>query len=355
MRITTVMMGNHYKKNLQANQAALFEAEQTADNYRKFQTIADDPASAAKAFQLRRELTKNEAHLRNAEMADGRMKTAESSMSNIQEQVKDVYDRLIQGNNGTLGPEDKEIIAKDLRGIQQALLQELNVSYTDQYLFGGSVTGVPPVAVGADGKMTFRGVSLEGPQVPAKNENESDKEYADRISAYNEASKEFEKTMEAFESETIITDFGYGINSTDDDSGFDISLSAVKLMGYGVDDKGMSNNLYNLVGQMADYLENADTNGYDEDVFGEYIEKFNDVKGNFLNELTKMGEKSKTISYTVNRLETNKLSLQEKQSYVETVKPEEALSDFKYQEFAFRASLAIGTKIIQPSLLDYLS
>ncbi len=338
MRITTVMMGNRYMANLQRNKASFNKAEQQSTDFRKFYQISDDPASAAKGFQLRREITKNEAQLRNAEFADGRMKTAESSMTNIQDQLKDIRDRLVQGNHGTYNPEDKETIAKELRGIQAAIVQELNVSYTDQYLFGGAVTGKAPVSV-EDGQMLYRGKPLE--------------------QAAGETIADFEKRIEIYQSESIITDFGYGINGEDDDSGFDISLSAVNLMGYGStkSESGitMSNNLYNLAGQMADYLEGAGEEGFDEEVFGEYIVQFDNVHKNFLNELTKMGEKAKTIEYTITRLKANGLALAEKQNYVENVEPEEALTNFKYQEFAYRAALAVGNKVIQPSLLDYLN
>lgn len=335
MRITSVMMGNTYRKNLQSAQQRLNEASLRSTNFKKFQKISDDPSSAAKGFQLRREIARVEDQLSNAEMMEGRINTAESSMVNVQEQLKDVKDRLIQGNNGTFSQEDRAVIAEELRGIQKAIIQDMNVSYAGQHLFGGEKTEKPPLSVGDDGKLLYQGQSLE------KMAGESDDDFA--------------KRMAKLEDQMILIDFGYGIETGQSQSGFDVSLSAMNFLGHGVNsENGLSNNLYNLIGDMADYLESSTDDTFDAEKFGVSIEQYQDCHSKFLNGLTNMGEKEHTIEYTKTRLKSTLTALQEKQSYVEAVDPTEALSDFKYEEFAFRASLAVGTKILQPSLLDYL-
>ena len=263
---------------------------------------------------------------------------------------RQVRDRLVQGNNsGTLSAEDREIIAKELRGIQDAILQDMNVSYTDQYLFGGSKTDRPPLSVNEDGKLLYRGV-----EVDYKLQKQSDLGPTE-WEEYKEHVEKFDKTMESFDSEEVLVDFGFGIEVNQSQSGFDVSLSALDLLGHGVDQEtGMSNNLYNLIGEMADYLE-GHKDDYDADYFGGFIEHFDERHTKFLDGLTAMGQKSKTIEYTLNRLGKSEEALLEKQAYVEAVDPEDALSDFKWQEFAYRSSLAVGTKILQPSLLDYIN
>lgn len=336
MRITTVMMGRKYQRNLQAQANRKANAETTASDFRKFRQVSDDPASASKAFQLRREISRVESHKHNAEMAEGRINTAESSLVNVQELLKDVHDRLVQGNNGTLTQEDRATIATELRGIQNAIIQDMNVSYSGQYLFGGEKTDEAPIKVGEDGKLLFRGMPLE----PMDGETE----------------KEFEERMCKLENERILIDFGYGIDTSKKESGFDICLSAVNLLGRGKDEAtGFSNNLYNLAGEMAKYLEDTANGDYDHEHFGTYMTQYEKCHDKFLNGLTNMGEKEHTIEYAKERLASTLKALQEKQSYVETVDPEEALSDYKYQEFAYRAALAIGTKVLQPSLLDYMN
>lgn len=336
MRITTVMMGRKYGRNLQAQMRRFDEAEQTSSDFRKFRQVSDDPASASKAFQIRREISRVEAHQSNAEMAEGRINTAESSLVNVQELLKDVHDRLVQGNNGTLTQEDRATIATELRGIQNAIIQDMNVSYSGQYLFGGTHTDKAPITVGEDGKMLFRGMPLE------KMDGETE--------------KEFEERMTELENERILIDFGYGIDASKKESGFDISLSAVNLLGRGTDEEtGFSNNLYNLAGEMAKYLEDTADSDYDHEYFGTYMTQYEKCHDKFLTGITNMGEKEHTIEYTKTRLASTMKALQEKQSYVETVDPEDALTNFKYQEFAYRAALSIGTKVLQPSLLDYMN
>lgn len=334
MRITSVMMGNSYRRNLQASQQRLNEASLRSTDFLKFHKVSDDPASASKGFQLRREISRVNAQVSNAEMMEGRINTAESALVNVQEQLKDVKDRLIQGNNGTFSAENRSVIAEEMRGIQKAIIQDMNISYTGQHLFGGEKTDEAPLSADENGKLLFRGQSLE--QLP------------------NESDKDFKARMAKLEDEMVLIDFGYGLEAGNSESGFDVSLSAVDFLGYGVDESGTPTNLYNLIGEMADYLENNDDSTFDPEFFGKYIEQYDDSHDNFLNALTNMGQKAHTIEYTKTRLSASLKSLQEKQSYVEAVEPAEALNDFKYEEFAFRAALTIGTKILQPSLLDFL-
>ena len=61
MRITSTMMQKGYMRNLNRAANTYNKSMVTATNYRKFQTVSEDPGAATKAFQLRRELAKKEA------------------------------------------------------------------------------------------------------------------------------------------------------------------------------------------------------------------------------------------------------------------------------------------------------
>ena len=63
MRVTSVMMGRNYKRSLQNAQADLNNASLRSQNFKKFQRISEDPASAAKGFQLRKELALSLIHI----------------------------------------------------------------------------------------------------------------------------------------------------------------------------------------------------------------------------------------------------------------------------------------------------
>lgn len=322
MRITTSMMSRNYMRSLNDATGALSKASIKSTNFRKFQSVSDNPAGATKAFQLRREFADNQNYLDNAEELDGRMKTAESAVLNVQEMIKDVRDRMLNSMNDP-NQEDRAIFAKELKSIQGSILQEMNTSYSGQYLFGGTEGSEAPFVVGDDGRLLYRNQSVDN-----------------------------DIAMGKLSSERVLVDLGFGIDANDGNSGFDASLPGINFLGFGKNqENGLSQNLYNLIGEIADYLVSDEYNAED---MGNNITQFDSVSDNFLEKLTDMGSKSHNIEYTINRLKTAELNIKEKINYVEFVSPEEAISEFKMQEFTYRSTLAIGTKIIQPSLIDFM-
>ncbi|MDR1322053.1 MAG: flagellar hook-associated protein FlgL [Gracilibacteraceae bacterium] len=336
MRVTSVMMGQAYKINLNKAQSALNDTAQSIYTERKFQKISDDPAAASRAFQLRQEYSKLESYEKNAKNAQGRLDTADSALQDILSMLNTVKDRIVTAANGTWGSDERAIMAEEIKATQRAIVQNMNLSFTGQYVFGGTQAGTPPLTIDSNGKILFQGWPLEDDP------------------AYYINPPTFAGTMSDLMDQEILVDFGYGIVPGVSSSGFDVSLSAARFLGYG-DDGGTppkSNNLYNALTEMTVLLE---TVPFDQSTFGSYLDKFNEVHQNFLTNVTNMAAKSQTVEYTLNRIGDSMLATVEKQNYVEFLDPAEAITDWKWQEFAYRSALAIGQQILQPSLLDYLS
>lgn len=353
MRITSGMVRRNYQNSLMEAQERMQAANMTNTNYKKFQRISEDTSGATKAFQVRRELSRAETYEATAKDLQGRLETAEDSVLSIQKKLTSVYEKTIAAVNGTMSSDERKIYAEEMRGLQKAILQDFNISYSGQYLFGGAATGEAPLTVNNEGKLLYRGQPVDGPVLADLPEDVTTPEdieafRKDELDAYNEQ-------MNALRNEKVLVDFGYGIDPDNEQSGFNISEPALDFLGFGTNEEtGLPNNLYSLIGEMADYLESAGDN-FSADEFGKFQNQFDDARDNFLTKMTNQGNKSETIDYTLTRLSSNIESLQKKQSYVETVDPAAALTDFKWQEFAYRSALAIGTKVLQPTLLDYMN
>lgn len=381
MRITSGMVRRNYQKNLAAAQERMQEANLTNTNFKKFQKVSEDPAGASKAFQVRRELSRAETYEATAKDLQGRQETAEDSVLSIQKKLTSVYEKTLSAVNGTMGSDERKIYAEELRGLQKAILQDFNVSYSGQYLFGGAATGAAPLTVDENGKLLYRGQPVDGPaedilpddgttggevvppdvvvteETPGEDADVPGGGVPGDVEETPEAKKlrEYNELMQSMRDEKVLVDFGYGINTNNEQSGFNIAQPALDFLGFGTDEKtGLPNNLYSLIGEMADYLEEAGDN-FSADEFGKFQTQFDGARNNFLTKMTNLGNKSETINYNLTRLSSNIASLKTKQSYIEAVDPAKSLSDFKYEEFAYNAALAIGTKILQPSLLDYLN
>jgi flagellar hook-associated protein 3 FlgL len=71
--------------------------------------------------------------------------------------------------------------------------------------------------------------------------------------------------------------------------------------------------------------------------------------------ITEVGSKASYLDFMTSRYETRTLDLQERQVDVEGADPASTIIKYKSQEVAYNAALQMGTKIIQPSIFDFMS
>jgi flagellar hook-associated protein 3 FlgL len=133
-------------------------------------------------------------------------------------------------------------------------------------------------------------------------------------------------------------------------SALDVAYSGATLLGTGVDANGLPNNLYNLIGEIAGKLEAGDMG--DIKAYSDKLEqRADDVRMQYVS----IGEKSNYISFFTDRLSSEKITASSKQTSLEGLSLEEGAIMFSQQELMYNACLQMGTKILQPSLLDYLN
>lgn len=180
---------------------------------------------------------------------------------------------------------------------------------------------------------------------------------ADKVLAGSSTPISDTANLAALADEKVYTDLGLGLGfdanrNINEQSAFNISLPGISYLGFGTTGNGVSNNLYNLLGQIADQLTAPD---FSIEKIQPYLDNFETQQTNLLTNITGMGTKSKFLDYTKTRLNDNQYNLEVKMNDVEMVDPALAIMDFKMQEFAYRAALQMGTKVLQPTFLDFMS
>ena len=158
--------------------------------------------------------------------------------------------------------------------------------------------------------------------------------------------------------EKFFIDIGVGLkfnadNTVDSQSALDISTNGLKFLGYGVDNDGKPNNVFSLVKQLKEGLA-ADDFNYDE-VNSVMTKLDSSNTDNVLSQITRLGVQSGYIERMSNRFEDNELNTETKLGLVENCDQVEAITDMTMQNYAYRATLQMGSNILQSTLLDYLS
>ena len=137
-RIATNMMVNTYKYNLMNNTNKLADAQDKVLTQRNFNSYAEDPTGATKAFRLRRDWYQTNSQLTNTTDTYNKFHTA---WTNIQGILKDLENPLakmasINGTTGTAG-ESRRALAQVLRETGNSVIQSMNQNIGTHFVFAG--------------------------------------------------------------------------------------------------------------------------------------------------------------------------------------------------------------------------
>ena len=338
MRITNKMITAQYTKNLNIISSDLNKLNTKMVTGRKFMTASEDPAAAVKAFKIRRDLAKLEDYQSNIEHARSSLTNAESTLMHMQEMMKEITGKTITALNGPMGEDDRKLIANELRHIQEQLLQSLNANSSDVYHFGGSNTKEKPFTLDADGKLVYNGELLDDLDDPA-------------LKAVRDALRKYSQYV----------DIGLGLqfdasDNIDRRSVFEYSVPGINVIGYGTTTLASgdvaSNNIYDLLGQLATEFESSTFNREKADaLFGHFQAQSPSV----LNSITDIGAKTSYLDFMADRYDSSTLDLQERQQSIEVADPAETIIHFESQRVAYNAALKMGSQIIQPSIFDFMT
>jgi flagellar hook-associated protein 3 FlgL len=337
---------------------------------RKFMKVSENTPAAVKAFQIRRDMMRVEGYQDSLLHAQGMLNNAESSIMHIQTLVQDAKEKILYGMNGSQSVDEHRIIAKQIRNLQQEMLQRLNSNATDLYYFGGNSVAEEPFKLDDDGKLMYRykdgadfnWIRLEDlHETPDPTAVPSDPKYdlyKDLLSA------------------GLFVDIGMSIRSenvppspsaapyVDRNSVFTYTLTGISITGVGTttmsDGTKVSNNIYDLLGAIADSFEDNFVNGtgqiepFHHDRVDELYGMLRKRETSVQFSITDVGTKKQYLNFIKDSLDSRDLDNTVRQQDVEGADPARTIIYYESQRVAYQAALQMGTKVIPMSIFDYM-
>jgi len=330
MRITYKMMTTKYTTNLNNMSTELDKLNTQVASGRKFAKTSDDTSSAIKAYQIRRDMTKLEGYQNNIGHANDFLANSETNLDDIHSTASDATVKILQGKNGTQSSDTRKTIANELRVMQDQMLDTLNSSVSDSYIFGGSNTAEKPFTVEA-GKLFYNKVDVD---------------------SLADGSAELKKLA----TDSLYVDVGLGMSFDDagvvnKNSVFNYSIPGINIVGNGKTADGGSNNLYNLLGEIATEFE---SDNYSSDKVDKLLGLFQTASNKSNQVTTEIGSKTNYLNFMTDRYDAQELNLQTRQTEVEGIDAAYTYIAFQTQKVAYQAALQMGTSIIQSSVFDYM-
>lgn len=263
---------------------------------KKINRPSDDPVIAMKGMNYRTQLTEVKQYKRNTNEAHNWMDNSDAALDKATQAMQKLRELAVQASNDTYGEEERKSIMEEAKQLKEHIADIANTNVNGKYIFNGTDTDIKPVE-GDD----FSSVIFNDTDVKIEVANGT------KLKANVDGSKVFGSNSETN------TDLFNDIES------FISDLES---------------------GNQADIEENIST--LDANI------------NNTVNARADLGARMNRLDLVENRLGEQEVIATKTMSENEDVDYEKVITELITQESLHRAALSAGSKIIQPTLMDFL-
>jgi flagellar hook-associated protein 3 FlgL len=296
-RMSSDQMVHNFLSNLEGNYRGLADAQRQVSTGKRIATPSDDPVGIALALGLRRDQAAGAAWSRNIDDSLTWLNTTDSALSQALEIVQRARELAVQGGNGTLSAGARGLIATEVSSLKSQFVEIGNSTLGGRYIFGGTATDTPPFDPATAAATTPVNTSL------------------------------------------ISREIAQG-------SVVSVNITADRLQ----DPPGATSDVFTVLTNLASALESGDFAGITTAI-GEL-----DAHQGSISALRGEGAaKINRLELTASRFEAQRIATGAQLSSIEDVDMAQAITDLTMRETVYRSALATGARIMQPSLIDFLS
>ncbi|WP_338788287.1 flagellar hook-associated protein FlgL [Metabacillus sp. FJAT-53654] len=291
MRVTQGMLATNSLRHLSQSYSNMGKYQDQLATGKKINRPSDDPVVAIKGMYYRTNLTEVEQYKRNLSEAYQWMESSESGIEHATQVIQRVRELVVKGNTGTNSPEDLKAIGVEIGQLKEDLANVANTQVAGRYIFNGTKTDSAPVTIDDSG------ISVDM-----------------NTAAFN-------------------VEVSNGVK-------LKVNINPTNVFG---------SELFNTLQSIEDALNSGSIESGDE--FLSKIDEHFDVMSA---ERSEIGARYNRLEMIDTRIQDQEIIASRILSENEDADIERVITDLTIQESIHRASLAVSSKIIQPSLMDFL-
>lgn len=303
MRITNGITYNEFLKNFNTNATTVQKTLNQLSSLKEVNQASDNPLLVSKIIDLNSSISRNQTFGQTIKDSLSWVNTQDSSLEAVGNSMLRIRS-LIQSsaNGGTMGEEELQANKTEIGQEIRSIIDSLNTSYDGRYIFSGQNTTTKPFSLNeTNGEIT--GITYQGSTTNLSREIAS------------------------------------GVT-------IDLPTNGEQVLNNGTDGKGLSE-FFNGI------LTAVDT-GDTSKLSDTYLKEIDEYRTNVTNMRTQIGAISNRLQSSSSRNDTQQIQLKESLSENQDVDVAQKYLEYQNQMVAYRATLAMGTKIMQTSILDYL-
>ncbi|TRM10234.1 flagellar hook-associated protein FlgL [Lentibacillus cibarius] len=293
MRITQSMLSSNMLKNLSNSYSKLNSSMDQLSTGKKINRPSDDPVIAMKGMGYRTQVTEVDQFKRNTNEVHSWMDNSDAALDKATKALQRMRELAVQASNDTYDEGERQNVKEEVEQLKEHLVDIANTNVNGKYIFNGTDTDTEPVTTNGEGEITY---------------------------AENAAPIKIEVA-----------------NGTK----LQANVDSTRIFGKDLFDEDIES-----------FLTALETN--DQERIKESIDTIDDNIDNVINVRADLGARMNRLELVENRLDEQEIAAKKMMSENEDVDYEKVITELTTQESVHRAALSAGSRIIQPTLIDFL-
>lgn len=302
MRITQNMMSNIFVSNLRRQTEAMLQRQEQIASQKRINRPSDDPAGMGRVLAGRSALTAIDQYTNNIKQGKTRLEASEEILNFVDELVQQARSIAEEKSSGGATGAERALAAAQVKEIYDQVLQLANSKFNGRYLFSGDQTDTAPFTRDAAYAATYNG-DAGGYKISI----------ADHVAV----------TIDADGRNYFQDAANGGVNIFDE--------------------------LQNLI----EGLENADLAAGSTQILAT-VDPLQDAHVQIMNKRSEAGPKLYRLQATEEHWAQVRTTVQNAIGREEDIDVAQAIIELKNLETAYESTLAAASRIIQPSLVNFL-
>jgi flagellar hook-associated protein 3 FlgL len=295
-RMATEQAVRNFLNDLQGNYRSLADSQREVSTGKRILTPSDDPVGVAIGLGLRRDMSATDTWSRNIDDSLTWLNTTDSALGQALEIVQRARELAVQGGNGTLSNASRQLIASEVAGLRGEFVEVGNSSLGGRFVFGGTAIDTQP----------------------------------------------FDPATAA-----AATPVNTGLINREVSPGavMSVNITADRLQ----DPPGATPDIFQTIQDLSNALQTNDTTGISTalDRLDAHQDNISALRG-------EGAAKINRLELTQSRFQAQTIALGDQRSKIEDVDMAEAITTLTMRESVYKAALATGARVIQPTLVDFL-
>lgn len=290
-------MTNNVLQNISGGYSKIADYQNQLASGKKITRPSQDPVVATMGIAYRTDVSHVEQYQKNVTNAYKWLDSSDDTLKQVDDVLNRVRELTNEASTDTYTPDQRKAIGAEVDQLTQQLVSMGNTQVGGQYIFSGSDSANPLLTQAADGTVTINQTALNNP------------------------------------------DFSVAVND-----GIKMAINVNP-------NQVFTSSLFSDLNDLKNALNGGSATGSD---ISNYLGKIDTHLDALSNAQADLGAKTNRIDMTKNRLDAQKTIATQVMSDNEDADYAETIVKLNQQQNVYNASLSVGAKIIQTSLVDFL-